>query len=337
VLLSSERSLAGLTIEGCFGDGFFRSNFWILWSTMFAFAPWHSAIEFKRYLRRFIHLFPGIKTLAGVLRSRHNQYDDLIAPILAWLRAQGVRFHPGHQVNDVEFVCEDAIRRVSALHLMHDGKSESLPVSARDRVFLTLGSMTEASSLGSTSAPPPRPSTAGSGGLVTFAESAWLLSIVLFHQPHFRDQPEDTYVFWGNGLYPERPGNFVGKPMSGCSGAEILQELAGHLGLVGDQAERLLGGAVSLPCLMPFITSQFMPRAPGDRPPLLPQPGSNFALLGQFAEIPDDVVFTVEYSVRSAMSAVYGLLAVEREVPAVRPTYRNPAVLLKALAAALTQ
>ena len=43
----------------------------------------------------------------------------------------------------------------------------------------------------------------------------------------------------------------------------------------------------------------------------------NFAFLGQFAETPRDTVFTTEYSVRTAMEAVYGLLGVDRGVPEV--------------------
>ena len=40
---------------------------------------------------------------------------------------------------------------------------------------------------------------AGTGGLVTFKDSNWLMSIVLAHQPHFANQPADVQVFWGYG------------------------------------------------------------------------------------------------------------------------------------------
>ena len=70
---------------------------------------------------------------------------------------------------------------------------------------------------------------AGTGGLVTFVDSSWLMSIVLAHQPHFIGQPADVDVFWGYGLFVDQEGNFVKKKMSECSGAELLQELLGHL------------------------------------------------------------------------------------------------------------
>ena len=59
---------------------------------------------------------------------------------------------------------------------------------------------------------------AGTGGLVTFKDSHWLMSVVLAYQPHFANQPAGVYVFWGYALHPDRIGDFVAKPMSECSG-----------------------------------------------------------------------------------------------------------------------
>src|ERR1700712_5300752 len=61
----------------------------------FAFQPWHSAVEFKRYLHRFIQEFPRINSLAGVDRTPYNQYDSIILPIETYLKAQGVQFRYG--------------------------------------------------------------------------------------------------------------------------------------------------------------------------------------------------------------------------------------------------
>ena len=150
---------------------------------------------------------------------------------------------------------------------------------------------------------------AGTGGLVTFKDSNWLMSIVLAHQPHFIEQPADVQVFWGYGLFPDRVGNFVPKSMADCNGAEILQELCGHLRF--DLAT--VATANCIPCRMPYITSMFMPRLPGDRPLPVPEGSRNLAFVSQFVELQDDVVFTVEYSVRAAQTADYQLLNVDRE------------------------
>lgn len=172
----------------------------------------------------------------------------------------------------------------------------------------------------------------GEGGLITFTDSNWLLSIVLPHQPHFIGQPDDVQALWGYGLFIDKPGNHVNKPMAACTGRELMTELLGHLG-AGDRTEAILSQAICLPCLMPFITSQFLPRARGDRPAVHPEGYANFAVTGQFCEQPDDVVFTVEYSIRSAMSAVYALLEIDRKPPGVFKGHHDLRNLYKAFRA----
>ncbi len=85
-----------------------------------------------------------------------------------------------------------------------------------------------------------------------------------------------------------------------------------------------------IPVAMPFVDSLFMPRTLGDRPDVLPKGSTNFAFLGQFAEAPKDCVFTVEYSVRCAQMAVFGLFEAGREVMLMYDSIHMPSVLLKA-------
>ena len=380
----SERSLDGVTIDDCFDAGFFDSNFWIMWSTMFAFRRWHSAAEMRRYMRRFMHLLPGFNRLEGIHRTRLNQYDSIVDPVCRWLAEAGAHLHLQTPVADIVF--DEACQLATAIEFAPDAGREAIALSGNDRLFVTLGSMTEDSTLGSPAAAPgegtparhgawplwrrlaPRSphfgrpdvfagmtaktqwqsftvtvedgeffdymekfthNPAGTGGLVTFRDSGWLLSVVLAHQPHFANQPEGVFVFWGYGLHPEQPGDRVAKPMTACSGDEILEELAHHLRL-GARAADLFRTANCIPCLMPHITTQFMPRRRGDRPAVIPPGSKNFAFLGQFVELPDDTVFTVEYSVRSAQAAVYGLCAPERTVTPLYRGFEDPAVVLRA-------
>src|ERR671929_547222 len=67
-------------------------------------------------------------------------------------------------------------------------------------------------------------SESGRGGLVILKDSGWVLSLSVFHQPEIIGQPPGTSVWWGYGLYPEREGDFVRKPMTACTGEEILEE-----------------------------------------------------------------------------------------------------------------
>ncbi|WP_204324940.1 oleate hydratase, partial [Stenotrophomonas maltophilia] len=57
----------------------------------------------------------------------------------------------------------------------------------------------------------------------------------------------------------------------------------------------------------------------------------NLAFIGNFAETEHDTVFTTEYSVRTAMEAVYTLLGVDRGVPEVFASMFDVRVLLSAL------
>jgi oleate hydratase len=367
---ADEASLGMSCITEHLSPAFFRTEFWFMWATTFAFQPWHSAVEFKRYLHRFMLEFSRIETLAGVKRTVLNQYDSLVLPLQRWLEAQGVRFITDCTVTDLDHKTVDGCFEVIALHCTVKGQSEVKLLEDGDLVFVQNGSMTDASSLGTMSSAPAkltkarngswtlweklatgrpafgRPAAfnscvaqsdwasftvtlkdpaffdlmqrfsgneAGTGGLVTFKDSNWLMSIVLAHQPHFANQPADVQVFWGYGLFPDRIGNFVAKAMADCTGAEILQELCGHLRFDLD----CVATANCIPCRMPYITSMFMPRAPGDRPLPVPPDTRNFGFISQFVELPLDTVFTVEFSVREAQTAVYQLLGIARAIPSV--------------------
>jgi len=74
--------------------------------TTFAFQPWHSAVEFKRYLVRFTHMVSGFNTLSGIMRTVYNQYDSMVRPLQKWLQERDVNF----QLNT----------RVTGLDLRHD-------------------------------------------------------------------------------------------------------------------------------------------------------------------------------------------------------------------------
>ena len=133
----------------------------------------------------------------------------------------------------------------------------------------------------------------------------------LDHQPPgaVREQEPEKVCVWVYGLFTDVPGDYVKKPMKECTGKEITQEWLYHIGVPVEQIPDLAAhSAVCVPTMMPYITAFFMPRTRGDRPDVIPDGCVNFAFLGQFADTPRDTVFTTEYSVRTAMEAVYGLL-----------------------------
>jgi len=167
------------------------------------------------------------------------------------------------------------------------------------------------------------------GGIVTCKDSSWLMSYTLNRQPHFAKQPKDQLVVWVYSLFTDVPGDYVKKAMKDCSGLEITKEWLYHIGVPVEQIDDLAqNSANAVPVMMPYITAFFMPRKAGDRPLVVPKNYKNLAFIGQFAETPRDTVFTTEYSVRTAMEAVYTLLNIDRGVPEVFGAVYDVRVLL---------
>ena len=156
------------------------------------------------------------------------------------------------------------------------------------------------------------------GGIVTVTDSSWLLSWTINRQPQYRNQPKGQVLVWLYGMFSDKPGDFVKKSMRECTGQEICEEWLYHLGVPVEEIPELAAhSANTVPVMMPFACAYFQPREEGDRPLVVPEGSVNFAFIGNFAETPRDTVFTTEYSIRTAMEAVYTLLNVDRGVPEV--------------------
>ncbi|WP_010510474.1 oleate hydratase [Komagataeibacter europaeus] len=396
LILTDEEKLDGKTIGDVLSTDFMKSNFWLFWRSMFAFETWHSAIEMKRYLARFVHQILGLKDLHTLKFTRFNQQESLSLPLATWLADQGVAFRHGVQVTNVRVDTSGVKKVATHIDWLENGAAGGTAVGGRDLVFVTNGSMVENSRWGDHHTPAPIDATIAqgnvwqlwrniaaqdpafgqpdvfcgdttksrwvsatvttldaripalvhrvtgrdpfsgrtvTGGPVTIADSAWLMSWVVSRQPHFKGQPKGQMVAWLYGLFSDVPGNYVKKPMQDCTGEEITREWLFHMGVPEAEIDDMAAtGAITHPCMMPFITAQFMPRAVGDRPKVVPDGSVNLAFLGQFAETPRDTVFTTEYSVRTAMEAVYTLLDIDRAVPEVFGSVYDVRMLVQAAA-----
>lgn len=416
LFFTPNEELYGKKISDFFDDEVFDSNFWMYWRTMFAFENWHSALEMKLYIKRYIHHIGGLPDFSALRFTRYNQYESMILPMITYLEGFGVQFHYNVKVDNVEFkigggmgparphtgVGQDTILKKQAesgtfvrnphssptrkmatrIDLTEaDGTTRTIALSDNDLVFITNGGCVENSSMGSQTEPakwdpqirpgggwdmwrriakqdpsfghpdvfcgdpehskwmsatvttldmeiPPyiqkickRDPFTGhvvTGGIVTVEDSNWLMSWTLNRQQQFRDQPKDQLCVWVYGLFPDKPGNYVKKPMQDCTGEEICEEWLYHMGVPTDKIEDLAHNhANTVPVMMPYIDAFFMPRSAGDRPDVVPDGAVNFAFLGQFAETPRDTIFTTEYSMRTGMEAVYTLCDVDRGVPEV--------------------
>lgn len=395
LLLKKKADLDDLTIEDYFSPSFLQSNFWFLWRTMFAFENWHSLLECKLYMHRFLHTLDGMKDLSCLVFPKYNQYDTFVKPLTDYLKSKGVQFQFDTLVHDLDIKIHAEGKVVEGIVSSQHGKEVCIPVAKNDYVIVTTGSMTEdtkygdnltpaISSLETLSQKPSsgwtlwknlaakssvfgapdkfcstvaqsawesatltcRPSAltekfkaycvndpysgrTATGGIVTITDSNWLMSFTINRQPHFPTQPDDLLVVWVYALYIDKAGNRVKKTMPACTGNEILSELCYHLD-IEDAIEDVISQTIVRSSFMPYITSMFLPRAAGDRPEIVPEGCSNLGLVGQFVETKNDVVFTVESSVRTARTAVYKLLNLNKQVPDIAGTQYDIRQLLKA-------
>ena len=392
--LTPEKDLENKTIEDVFDDEVLDSNFWLYWRTMFAFENWHSALEMKRYMQRFVHHIDGLPDLSALRFTRYNQYESMILPMVKYLEDHGVKFEYGVKLEDVQFVIREDEKLAQSITVKRDGKTETIPLTENDLLFLTVGGLVENSAFGSQTEPaklddnlsddggwstwkkiakqsddfghpekfcgdvektnwesatvetldeevfPYIKAITGrdvltghvvTGGIVTAKESSWLLSWTINRQPQFRNQPDGHALVWVYGLFTDREGDYVKKPMRDCTGEEICEEWLYHIGVPEDKIHDLAANHCNtIPCMMPFVTAFFMPRQKDDRPLVRPKGSKNFAFIGQFAETPRDTIFTTEYSMRTGMEAVYDLLDIERAVPEVWGSAYDVRDMLKA-------
>lgn len=381
LFFTPDEDLYDKKITDYFSDEVLNSNFWLYWRTMFAFENWHSALEMKLYIKRFIHHIGGLPDFTALRFTKYNQYESMILPMIEYLKKYDVQFHYGTKVENVKFEISDYKKVAKSIIITKDGEESSIDLTENDLVFITNGGCVENSSMGSQNTPavmnteikagggwdlwrkiaeqdssfrnpdkfcydpeltnwmsatvttlddriPPyvqkickRDPFSGkvvTGGIVTVKDSNWLLSWTFNRQPQFRSQPKGQLVGWIYGLFSNVPGNYVKKPMRDCTGKEICMEWLYHLGVPENQIEELAeNSANTIPVMMPYIDAFFMPRNGTDRPKVVPNQAVNFAFLGQFAETERDTIFTTEYSIRTAMVAVYTLLNVDRGVPEV--------------------
>ena len=153
---ASEEKLDGRRIEEFFSPRFFETEFWLLWSTLMGSLPKHSVIEFRRYMNRFVYLFPDLSTMAHVLRSQFNQHEAFVEPLAAWLAKKGVNFVKGAFVQDLGFAQSPGRLTVDRLDYERRGETKRVAVAPDDIVLVTTGSQAADVSAGTMKdAPPP--------------------------------------------------------------------------------------------------------------------------------------------------------------------------------------
>lgn len=148
LFLATREEMENKRINEVFGEEFLSSNFWLYWRTMFAFEEWHSALEMKLYLHRFIHQIKGMPDFSTLKFTRYNQYESLVLPLVKWLLDRGVVFHYGTVVTDVDFNITPGRKQATRIHWRRDAVEGGVELGPDDLVFMTIGSLTENSDNG---------------------------------------------------------------------------------------------------------------------------------------------------------------------------------------------
>ena len=308
LFMTPDEKLYDKKITDFFDDEVLNTNFWMYWRTMFAFENWHSALEMKRYLQRYIHHIGGLPDFTALRFTRYNQYESMILPMVKYLESFGVQFHYNTKVVNVAFDCAGGKKQATRIDILRDGLEDCIDLTENDLVFITNGGCVENSTIGSqNTAAPYRPEIKEgggwdlwrkiaaqdpsfghpdkfcydpelsnwmsatittldqkivpyikkickrdpfsgkvvTGGIVTVKDSSWLLSWTLNRQQQFRDQPKDQLCVWVYGLFSDKPGDFVKKPMRECTGKEICMEWLYHIGVPTDQIEELAANSAN--------------------------------------------------------------------------------------------
>lgn len=164
LFFTANEDLQNKRITDVFDDEVLNSNFWLYWRTMFAFENWHSALEMKLYIQRFIHHIGGLPDFKALRFTKYNQYESMILPMVKYLESFGVQFHFGVKVVNVEFDCNEKRKQATRIDVIRDGNNESIDLTENDLVFITNGGCVENSSIGSQNTPAPYNYEIKSGG-----------------------------------------------------------------------------------------------------------------------------------------------------------------------------
>ena len=153
LFFTPDEELFDKKIEDFFDDEVFNSNFWLYWRTMFAFQNWQSALEMKRYIKRYIHHIGGLPDFTALRFTKYNQYESMILPVIKYLEDHGVQFHYNIKVMNVEFDLKPGCKQATRIELQRDGQQEFVDLTENDLVFITPGGCVENSTMGSQNTP----------------------------------------------------------------------------------------------------------------------------------------------------------------------------------------
>ena len=230
-LSADARSLLdGRRIEEFFSPDFFKTEFWLLWSTIMGSLPQHSVIEFRRYMNRFLYLFPHLSTMARVIRSPFNQHEAFVKPLVAWLTTQRreLRDRRLGQRHRLRARAQPHDRQPARLSVKN-GAATSVAVAPEDIVLVTTGSQA-ADHVAGTMDNAPRPAAASGQSWALWKSLAQRRKGFgdpdeYFGAPQIADSRWVTFTVTTTGSeFVERITKLLGGVEPGCGGLQTLRD-----------------------------------------------------------------------------------------------------------------
>ena len=164
LFFTPDEELYNKRIDEIFDHEVLDSNFWLYWRTMFAFENWHSALEMKLYLKRFIHHVGFLPDFTALRFTRYNQYESMILPMVHYLQEHGEDFQYNTKVVNVEFDIRNGRKAARRIVLQREGREDAIDLTDNDLVFITNGGCVENSAYGSQNEPAAFNKTIREGG-----------------------------------------------------------------------------------------------------------------------------------------------------------------------------
>ncbi len=154
-----EERLDNVTIAEYFKDDphMFQTNFWYMWETTFAFRIQSSGQELRRYMHQMIYEFTQIEHLVGVNRTRYNQFESIMLPLINYLKQQGCTFILNRRVTDWHFKQTPLQDEITVTGLVMTNtltdEEETVDVDEQTAVMFTNGSITDSATIGDLTTP----------------------------------------------------------------------------------------------------------------------------------------------------------------------------------------
>ncbi|GKZ75244.1 hypothetical protein AnigIFM50267_003535 [Aspergillus niger] len=150
-LLQEEENFSNTSIQDVFERSIFETRFWKLFSSSFGLHPSHSALEFHRYICKYMDEIVESRVTDRLHPVLDKSFANQLKPHLS---ARGVRFRD-IRVTDIIFQLEGESSAVCYIQASDKFGNVLLPVATEDIVIVTIGSLTSGTVTGTTAAPPP--------------------------------------------------------------------------------------------------------------------------------------------------------------------------------------